>query len=325
MGKLVNYWAESKVATVGCLELEDLSVSFTLNEGLFKMRNIQVVDDISLKIEAGEIVALVGASGAGKSLLALAILGLLPENANTTGLIRYNGEVLDARRTAILRGKEIALIPQSISALDPLMPVGRQLLSGEKKDLESKLNDLLAQMNMPTSVGKMYPHQLSGGMARKVLLAMALADPVPVIIADEPTPGLHRDDIEVMVQLFKRASAQGSAVLLITHDLEVACRVADRIAVMHGGTLVEVAPVSDYTGQGERLRHPYSKALWRALPHNGFSPGSSSPLLQDVAWPEKGKGCRYFSLCPLGTGDCQKVRPPWQSIRGGMVRCGHAT
>lgn len=320
---------------MGRLELQQVSISFTRYTGLFQQSHVCMVEDVHLRLEEGEIVAVVGASGSGKSLLAHAILGILPDNARVSGVIRYDGEVLDAQKQAALRGREIALIPQSVNALDPLMRVGKQVSDGRNKTAGLAYRDVFRRFRLPAQVERMYPFQLSGGMARKVLVATAAAGGARLIVADEPTPGLHADDVKVILQHLRRLSEQGTSVLLITHDIAAALQVAHRIAVFFAGTVVEVAPASDFCGDGQRLRHPYSQALWRALPQNGFSPvlSMASPLpmasepLRDapISADERRTGCRYVRFCPFGTAECGQLWPALFPMRGGMVRCIHAT
>lgn len=257
---------------MGRLELDHVSIFFTRYAGLWRQRRVCVVEDVHLNLEEGEVVAVVGASGSGKSLLAQAIMGILPDNAAVSGVIRYDGAVLDSRRQADLRGTEIAYIPQSVTALDPLMRVGRQVIGGRRGPGGVAVQELFRRLRLPEGVERLYPFQLSGGMARKVLVATAAAVEARLIVADEPTPGLAPDDVRVILEHLRRWSERGASVLLITHDLDFALQVAHRVAVFYAGTVVEVASATDFAEGGEKLRHPYTRALWRALPQNGFVP-----------------------------------------------------
>lgn len=167
----------------------------------------------------------------------------------------------------------------------------------------------------------MYPFQLSGGMARRTLLSTAMVSGAKVIIADEPTPGLDPDVIKEALNNFREVADNGCAVMLITHDIESALNIADKIAVFYAGTTVEVAPVENFKGHGEEIRHPYSKALWRALPQNDFIPiPGSQPHPSSLP-----AGCLFAPRCVMATTECRQVQPEMRKLRGGMVRCIHAT
>lgn len=304
------------------LEVNGLSIAFTqYNKGL-RQTNIQAVKNFSITLNEGEILAVVGSSGSGKSLLAHAILGLLPANAQMNGELVYQNHPLTSKRQAKLRGKEIVLIPQSTNYLDPLMKVGKQVrLSGmDKKQRKIRQKQLFKQYNLAEKVDHMFPFELSGGMARRVLLSMSTMNKPKVIIADEPTPGLDENIMQEALNQFRQLKKLGCAMMFITHDIEAALQVADRVAVFYAGTTIEIANVVDFKGKGENLRHPYTKALWNALPQNGFTPiVGSQPALG-----EKIIGCPFKDRCSLKTDECEKNLPELQSIRDGEVRCFHA-
>lgn len=224
----------------------------------------QVIDNLSLSVHTGEILAVVGASGSGKTLLADVILGLYTTNARVEGTIYYDGVLQDAKSLAQLRGREIAFVPQSVKSLDPLMKVGKQIGSSAQRRA-----DLFERYGLSRDVEDLYPFELSGGMARRVLLCTALMTDPRLIIADEPTPGL---DLELAVKAmedFREFANEGKGVLLITHDIELALRVADRVAVFKDGTVVEETAVANFASP-DLLQHPFSKALWHALPEHDF-------------------------------------------------------
>lgn len=267
------------------LKVEHLSMSFSRYESgapFFQARrvNMPVLNDLSLSVRAGELVAVVGASGSGKTLLADAIMGLFEPNALVEGSIRFAGQPLDAAKIARLRGRGISLVSQSVTSLDPLMRVGEQVVGAcgrgrvgraRRRERTARMRTLFRELELDGSVERMFPHELSGGMARRVLVASALIDDSRLIVADEPTPGL---DMELAVRALGdlRAFADaGGAVLLITHDLELALSVADRVAVFRDGHVVEEAPVSSFA-QPELLSHPFSQALWHAMPEHEFAP-----------------------------------------------------
>lgn len=304
------------------LEVENLSISFQQYSSGLKRRTLEVMSNLSISLEAGEVLAVVGSSGSGKSLLAHAILGVLPENAKTSGEIRYEGELVTPKRLQALRGKEIALIPQSVNFLDPLMQVGKQVRqSARKGDAVVQQKAVFERYQLATQVEKMYPFQLSGGMARRTLLSTAAVSGASIIIADEPTPGLDEAVMKEALDNFKEFADEGRAVMLITHDIEAALMIANKIAVFYAGMVVEIAPVEDFTGDGEKLRHPYTKALWKALPQNDFTPiPGAQPQLDDLP-----SGCLFAPCCPLVTEACTKALLEMRDLHGGKVRCIHAT
>ena len=304
------------------LEVENLSISFKQYTTGLKQKNHKVISSLNVTLEAGEILAVVGASGSGKSLLAHAILGILPSNANISGTIKYAGEALSIERQTALRGKEIALIPQSVNYLDPLMRVGRQVRTSVKQgDAVARQREVFESYHLGQEVENMYPFQLSGGMARRTLLSTAMVSGAKVIIADEPTPGLDPAVMKEALNNFREFADNGCAVMLITHDIESALTIADKIAVFYAGTTVEVAPVDNFAGNGEALRHPYSKALWRALPQNEFIPIPGSQP-HPSALPS---GCLFEPRCEKATPECGQAQPKMRKLRNGMVRCTHAT
>lgn len=249
------------------LAVEGLSISFAQYTRGLRRRTISAVRDLSLTVQAGEMVAIVGASGSGKSLLAHSLLGILPYNATEQGSIYFGGQLLTQRRREALRGKEIVLVPQSVSYLDPLMRVGPQVQGGGE---EKRAREALARYGLDAEVWRMYPFALSGGMARRALIATAAMALPHLIIADEPTPGLHMSVARRVLSHFREMADAGAGVLLITHDLRLAVETADRIVVLYEGAAVEEASARAFESAAS-LRHPYSRALWHAMPEHGFS------------------------------------------------------
>ncbi|MBQ9002772.1 MAG: ABC transporter ATP-binding protein [Eggerthellaceae bacterium] len=255
------------------LQVSDLSVAFRMYDAdapFFSAKRVasKAIDGLSISVHAGEVVAVVGASGSGKTLLADSIMGLYEPNAYVEGEIWFDGASMDAASLARVRGAAggIALVPQGVSHLDPLMRVGKQVGDPEQ------CAELFARYGLAEEVMHLDPHQRSGGMARRVLLCTALASEPKLIIADEPTPGL---DIELAVAAlsdFRAFADEGGGVLLITHDIELALRVADRVAVFKDGTVVEETAVANFASP-DKLRHPFTRALWHALPEHDFSGG----------------------------------------------------
>lgn len=305
--------------------VRDFGVSFSQYKNGVTRRELLVITNLDIDLYRGRILAVVGSSGSGKSLLAHAILGILPENAAIYGTMEYRGKVIGRKQIDKLRGKKICLIPQSVNYLDPLEKVGRQtarsLNEGSAKEKKEKVLDTFGRYGLDPAVYDYYPHQLSGGMARKVLLSIALLSDCEILIADEPTPGLDEPSLQEVFMDFRQAAAEGKAILMITHDIQAAREVADQIAVFYAGSTLETAAVSDFEGDGSRLRHPYSKALLRAMPENEFIP---LPLTQPLPGnlPE---GCLFYERCAMRRDECLRKRPGSRTVRGGKVRCDYAT
>lgn len=303
------------------LEVSDLSVAFRMYDRGFEQRELEVISSLSIAVCSGEVLAVAGSSGSGKSLLAGAILGILPPNASVKGSITYKGETVTPERQERLRGNEIALVPQSVAYLDPLMKVGPQVEGHKKNRPAEKRKRLFKRFGLAEETEKMYPFQLSGGMARRVLVSTALISDAELIIADEPTPGMTLEQSVEALSMFREMADEGRAVILITHDIDLAFEFADRIAVFYAGTTVETANAADFKAGHEKLRHPYSKALWSALPQNGFTP---IPGFQPYAG-NLPPGCLFAPRCPSKTPECESGPPRTRALRGGEVRCIHAT
>lgn len=306
---------------VPLLEVQNLSVSFRRYDKSLSQSHIKVISNLSIDVKPGEIVAIAGSSGSGKSLLAHAVMGLLPENASLTGEIRYKGKLLSQAEKEQLRGSKIALVPQSVTYLDPSMRVGPQVL-GKKPSPDTVRNqkEIFKRFQLEEKTERLYPFQLSGGMARRVLVSTAVISGAELIIADEPTPGMDLETAREALSCFRELADSGKAVLLITHDIDLAFGIADRVAVFYAGTTVETALAGDFLTGKEALRHPYSKALWQALPQNGFVP---IPGFQPYPGSLPG-GCLFAPRCPHKTAACEK-EIPLRALRGGTVRCIHAT
>lgn len=304
------------------LKVENLSISFDRYDRGMKRRELELVHDLSLTVSAGEIVAVAGASGSGKSLLAHGILGILPGNARVSGRMEFCGQSLDTSLQKKLRGREISFIPQSVEYLDPLMKVGKQVAGvcprKEKQQVRENMYQVFERYHLERETADQYPHQLSGGMARRVLIAGAVMHRARLIVADEPTPGLQEELARETFQNFRELAEEGCAILLITHDLDLALQAADRVAMFYAGTILEIAPAGDFRKKGA-LRHPYSQAFLRAMPGNEFKPiAGTQPWGGNL--PE---GCLFAERCPERREDC-KGRIEMRPLRGGEVRCIHA-
>lgn len=262
------------------LQVEDLSVSFRMyehSEGLkgflsAEQREVKVIENLHLSVHEGELVAVVGASGSGKTLLADSIMGIYEPNSLVSGRIWFDGMLQTADSLARLRGRGISFIPQRIASLDPLMKVGAQMIGicrgEERRKRQQRCEELLQRYGLPSEVMQMYPHELSGGMARRVLLCSALMESPKLIIADEPTPGLDLNLATRALDDLRNFATGDKGVLLITHDIELALNVADRIAVFKDGTVVEETGVQSF--REGHLKTEYAQALRSALPEYGF-------------------------------------------------------
>ena len=301
------------------LSVEHLMISFSQYERGWRKIQLPVIRDLSINIKGHEIVAVVGSSGSGKSLLAHAVMGLLPANASWKGRIAFKGEELTGKRAGELRGRQMVLVPQSVSYLDPLMKVGDQVRRGHKDGISrARSREVLGRYGLGEDTEELYPFQLSGGMTRRVLISTAVMEKPELVIADEPTPGLHISAAKRVLSHFREIADGGAGVLLITHDLELALQVADRIVVFYAGTNVEEAAVSDFQKE-ERLRHPYTRALYRAMPSHGFEvqPGAQ-PYVKDLP-----VGCPYGPRCPMADQGCME-EIEYRAYEGGMVKCRKA-
>lgn len=258
------------------LSVEDLTVSFDMYDPqapYFSSKRVrcEVLHGLSLHVHNGEFLAVVGASGSGKSVLAGALLGLFEPNSHVSGRIRFEGVELLPSDFNRLRGHGIEFVPQGVGSLDPLMPVDRQVRGpargrtrserlADKTRRRLRQRELFQTYGLPASAERCYPHELSGGMARRVLLMSALMDDPKLIIADEPTPGMDMERAVRAVGDLRLFADAGGAVVLITHDLELGMRVADRVAVFRDGGIVEEVPVGCFDSP-EKLSHPFARSL----------------------------------------------------------------
>jgi oligopeptide/dipeptide ABC transporter ATP-binding protein len=313
------------------LEIEDLSIEFDTPRGIAR-----VVDRVSLGVRPGEIVGIIGESGSGKTLTALSVLGLLPKRARIrSGSIRLAGESLiglPESRWRKIRGERVALIPQdALRALNPVLRIDTQV--GEPLDLhrrtpwraaKRKAVDLLAAVHLrePARQATKYPHQFSGGMQQRAMIAMGLALEPQLLIADEPTTAL---DVTVQAQVLKllreiRATYH-TAILFITHDLGVVAELCDSVYVMYAGAVVEQGPVQQILA---RPSHPYTGALLRATPtarrvrEELVSIPGQIPLPSDLP-----TGCRFVDRCAVAFDPCRQDPPPFAVEPRHTARCWH--
>lgn len=306
------------------LEVNDLSVSFSSYTKGLRRKEACAIRSLDLRVQAGEVVAVVGQSGAGKSLLAHALLRILPRNARITGSMLFKGRELTPARAKKIRGREMALIPQSVAYLNPLLRVGVQIARSARlnglaaQDARQGTLEALKRYGLEQKIAQWFPFQLSGGMARRVLTATATVGAADLLLADEPTNGLDADIARESLRHLRELADTGKAVVLITHDIEAALEVADKVTVFCGGITVEEAHAQDFNGHSG-LRHPYSQALWASLPCNRF--------MEDLPVNGKAKangGCPFTHRCDACDSTCAGGLPELVAARGGKVRCWRA-
>ncbi|MHC5268696.1 ATP-binding cassette domain-containing protein [Enterococcus sp. LJL98] len=253
------------------LNVWHFSASFEMFQNSRQPIEKEVIKDLTLNVYQGEIVAVVGQSGSGKSILAHGIFGVLPANAKVKGKLFYEDVPLNEQNQKALRGEEMVLIPQSIDYLDPLLTVKKQVLGlHEQAAAYQKMQRLFKQLGLPQAVEECYPHQLSGGMIRRVLFATALLGEPHLIVADEPTPGMELSQATAALQILREEADRGAGVLLITHDLDLALEVANRVVIFYEGETIESMSVEHFLAGPENFKHDYSQALWRAMPQHDF-------------------------------------------------------
>jgi peptide/nickel transport system ATP-binding protein len=313
------------------LEVRSLSVQFQTDEGL-----VRAVEEVSLEVYPGEILSLVGESGCGKSVTALSILRLIPTPPGKIagGEVLFNGRNLLSLREEEMekvRGNEISMIFQEpMTSLNPVFTIGDQIMEAlilhqglDKKAARIKAIEMLDRVKIPSPETRVdaYPHQLSGGMRQRAMIAIALSCQPDLLIADEPTTALDVTIQAQVLRLLKEIQKEmGMAVILITHDFGVVSEIADRVAVMYAGRIMEQGPIEAIF---EEVRHPYTQGLLNSLPQLEEKkrrlhaiPGQV-PDATDL--PE---GCKFHPRCGLMIEDCKKEDPPLFQVDGGHYsRC----
>jgi peptide/nickel transport system ATP-binding protein len=301
------------------LEVDELSVRFDSDEG-----SVHAVDRVSFALEPGEVLAMVGESGCGKSVTAMSMLRLLPRSASLSGAVRFEDRDLltaDEGSLRSVRGREISFVFQEpMTSLNPVFTVGRQIgevlrhhLGLSRAEAQDRTLELLELVGIPAPSRRIeeYPHQLSGGMRQRVMIAIAVACNPKVLIADEPTTALdvtiQAGILDLMRDIRERL---GTAIILITHDLGVVADVADRVMVMYAGRKVEEAPATELFAHPQ---HPYTTGLLAALPRSGRE------RLQDIpgvvpSLAQLPDACAFAPRCPRADGDCRQV-PPLDPVR----------
>jgi peptide/nickel transport system ATP-binding protein len=311
------------------LRIRGLTIEFPTRRG-----TLRAVDGISFDLAPGEVLGIVGESGAGKSLTGAAIIRLLePPGRIAAGEIHLAGERIDTLSDAAfrrIRGARIGMVFQDpLTSLDPLYSVGRQITETirthhniSEREARERALDLLTQVGIPAAAERLdsYPHEFSGGMRQRVVIALALAAGPELVIADEPTTALDVSVQAQVIAVLKRLTRdRGTSVILITHDMGVIAETADRVAVMYAGRIVEIGPVRDVI---QRPAHPYTRGLMGAIP---TLDGSRSRLEQIAgAMPrldEIPTGCAFNPRCPSAFERCRTERPLLAAVGASRAAC----
>jgi oligopeptide/dipeptide ABC transporter ATP-binding protein len=316
-------------ATTTILDVEHLSVQLPTASG-----PITIVDDVSYQVEQGKVFGVAGESGSGKTMSALALLGLLPTGAQVDGTASFGGRnllALSRRQLEDVRGRDISMVFQDpMTSLHPMMTVGRQLtehvrrhLKLSKPEAEARAASLLREVRIPDPEGALqaFPHQFSGGMRQRIAIAIALACEPKLVIADEPTTAL---DVTVQAGILRLLDdlrhRTGLSVLLITHDLGVMSSIADTISVLYAGRVVEHGTRAEVL---KHPRHPYTRALLDALPRPESS--NATPLVAIPGSPPSPgsfpSGCAFHPRCAFAIDTCATVVPPLIESDGRLFAC----
>jgi peptide/nickel transport system ATP-binding protein len=320
---------------VALLEIDQLQTHFRTPDGVNR-----AVDGVSFQIEAGQTLAVVGESGCGKSVTAMSILRLIPEPpGKIAGAIRFQGRnLLDLsdREMRAIRGNDISMIFQEpMTSLNPVLTIGRQI--GEtlrlhqglgSQEAEARAVEMLNLVGIPEPRQRVteYPHQLSGGMRQRVMIAIALACSPKLLIADEPTTALDVTIQAQILDLMRDLKARvGAAIMLITHDLGVVAEVADQVVVMYAGRKVEEAPVRQLFANP---RHPYTRGLLGAVPKLGSSLTGTTTRLAEIpglvpSLKQRIVGCVFAGRCPHTTDLCRAVAPGLEEKSPGHIAACH--
>ena len=314
------------MAAPALLEVDQLVTEFDTDEGL-----VRAVDGVSFNVEAGKTVGVVGESGCGKSVTALSIMRLLPQPMGRVagGAIRLNGQDLAAlsfEEMERIRGKHIGMVFQEpMTALNPVHTIGRQLTEGLRlhKGLSgdqaiTAAVEILDKVGIPSPDIRMgeYPHQLSGGMRQRVVIAIALACRPALLIADEPTTALDVTIQAQILELIKELQGEmGMSVMLITHDLGVIAETCDEVVVMYAGRVAERGTVYDIF---DRPQHPYTQGLLKSIPTLQTAPKSRLSVIEGMVpgLRDLPPGCRFENRCPLAVPHCSDAPPPEETIAG---------
>jgi oligopeptide/dipeptide ABC transporter ATP-binding protein len=326
MSTLIDATAEDRrSSTDALLEVEDLNVRFPTEDGV-----VHAVRGVSFALRPGEVLGIVGESGSGKSVTSMAVMGLLPGSAQITGSVKFRGRELlglSDRQLSAVRGKSLAMVFQDpMTSLDPVYKIGVQIAetvrqhdkSVSRQAAKARAVDLLTMVGIPNAAARVdaYPHEFSGGMRQRVVIAIAMANQPEVIIADEPTTALDVTVQAQVLEVLKTAQDEtGAATVLITHDLGVVAGMVDRVLVMYAGRAVEKGSVEDVF---YRARMPYSIGLLGSMPR--IDAGEKTRLTPIKGSPPSlinpPPGCPFGPRCPLHYAQCDVAEPDLRAVDG---------
>lgn len=313
------------------LEVKDLSVEYNTDE-----LNVKAVNHVSLQVGQKQTLGLVGETGAGKTTLALSLLRLLPKGIGTvtSGSVEFDGtNLLEVKEADMLayRGKQISMIFQDpMTSLNPVIPVGKQVaevlkLHNEKgltkEQIDARVDEMFRLVGIPPERKYEYPHQFSGGMKQRVVIAISLACEPELLIADEPTTAL---DVTIQAQVLSMMTdlkeKLGTSMLMITHDLGIVAETCDNVAVMYAGEIVENGTVEDiFEGKNH---HPYTEGLFGSIPRFDIETDRLKPITGRIADPSNlPSGCKFHPRCPYCTDRCRSEQPKAHTENGHTISC----
>jgi len=312
------------------LEVRDVTIHFFTEEGV-----VRAVENVSFEIYPGEVLGLVGESGCGKSVTGLSLLRLIPipPGRIVSGDILFDGRnllPLEEKEMEKVRGNDISMIFQEpMTSLNPVFTIGDQIMEAvilhqglDKTEARKRAIEMLDRVKIPSPEKRIdyYPHQLSGGMRQRAMIAMALSCQPKLLIADEPTTALDVTIQAQVLQLLKEIQMEmGMSVMLITHDLGVVSEIADRVAVMYAGRIFEYGPIEAIFG---KMRNPYTRGLMSSIPQLAEKKGRLNPIPGQVPDPMNlPAGCKFYPRCYMMIEDCKKGEPMFQVNGDHFSRC----
>ena len=304
------------------ISIENLTTHYNTTNG-----SIHALEDVNFSLEKGESIGIAGESACGKSTLGLSLIRMIPNGKIVSGKIIFDGrsflDISDSEFDKKHRWKDISMVFQgAMNSLDPVFTIKEQFIEilkehGHKENLEKIILDSLSSVNLEKNILQKYPHELSGGMKQRVIIAMALLLKPQFVIADEPTTALDVLTQAQIINLFKKLKKDGMTLMLISHDLSVLSEVAEKIGIMYGGKMVEFGSSSEIF---ENPKHPYTIGLLESIPrlHGDKKPKFITGMPPNLLNPEE--GCRFIDRCPEAMEKCKQA-PPKISTESGYVLC----
>ena len=304
------------------ISIENLTTHYNTTNG-----SIHALEDVNFSLEKGESVGIAGESACGKSTLGLSLIRMIPNGKIISGKIIFDGrsflDISDSEFDKKHRWKDISMVFQgAMNSLDPVFTIKDQFIEllkehGYKENLEKIISDSLSSVNLEKNILQKYPHELSGGMKQRVIIAMALLLKPQFVIADEPTTALDVLTQAQIINLFKKLKKDGMTLMLISHDLSVLSEVAEKIGIMYGGKMVEFGRSSEIF---ENPKHPYTIGLLESIPrlHGDKKPKFITGMPPNLLNP--GEGCRFIDRCPEAMEKCKQT-PPKINTESGYVLC----